>query len=237
MRKSLFFTGGCLLLLGILPIVSACSAQPSEAQLKTAVAGTLSAAPIQPAENQQVTEITQVLEVTKIVEVRVSSTARPTDKNTPTSTPQPAGVDEATPTSEAAVGSTQSPTLTPVPIEPSGPLGLSLTSLVRKVDNMTDLQKQEYVASLPGKTVVWTAQVYNITPDGTINTYNPYGTGRVTMKGIPVETAIKIDKGMLVEFSGMIESYGGTLVPDIVVVNIKIIRYYQPPTPTPTPTR
>lgn len=236
MRKSLILTACCLLLLGIFPFFSACSPQPSASQVQTAVAGTLEAAPIQPIENQQVVEITQVKEVTKIIEVQITSAAKPTDKNTATATPQPAG-SEATPTVEQAASIVNAPTDTPTPVEPGGSLGYSLTSLVKRYDSMTDLQKRDYVATLPGKTVFWTGQVYNITSDGIITLLNPFGTGKVTMKGIPVETAKKIDKGMLVEFTGMIESFGGTLVPDIVVVNIKLIRYYQPPTPTPTPTR
>jgi hypothetical protein len=237
MEKSFSFRTACFLFLaGFIFFISACRAQPSVSQIQTAVAGTLEAAPFQPGDNQQVVEVTQVREVTKIVEIQVTSAVKATEVNKATATPQPKITGSATLTSETVEETPQAPTGTAVPVQASGPLGLTLTGLVRRYDGMTDLQKQDFVASLPGKTVKWTAQVSNINQDGTINLYNPYYSGKVTMKGVPFETAIYINKGMLVEFSGTIESFGGTLVPDVTVVDVKIIRYYEPPTPTPTPT-
>ncbi len=218
----------CLLIFGIALSISACSTQPSASKIQTAVAGTLANAPARPAESTQVVEVTQVMEVTKIVEVIITSTPRPAEKATATTTLQPTVTTEVTPTV-----STKAVTETARPIEASGPLGLSFNQLMQKYAGMTDLQKQDFAATLPGKTVVWTAQVYNITTEGIIILDNPYGSGRVTLKGIPIEIAIKIDKGMLVDFSGMIESFEGSFLNEIVVVDAKVIRYYEPPTATP----
>lgn len=224
-----------LLFIEIALAVSACSSQPSAAQVQTAVAGTLGAPPAEPVVVTQLVEVTRVMEVTKIVEVIVAATANPTEKTTPTV--QPAATLEATPTAEASLAPTSAIPPTATPLEASGPLGLSFNQLLKKYADMTDLQKQAFVASLPGKTVSWTAQVYNITTDGIIILDNPYEAGRVTLKGVPIETALKIDTGMLVDFSGIIESFSGAFFPDIVIVDTQILRYYLPPSATPTSTR
>jgi hypothetical protein len=235
MTKSLpIKVASSLLFLGIVLAVSACGGQPSDSKVQTAVAGTLAFAPVQPVETGQVVEVTRVMEVTKIVEVVVTSASRPTGVTTATATAQPEATEEATPTGEAGAASTQEATETARPIQASGPLGLTFNQLMKKFAGMTDLQKQDYVATLPGKTVSWTAQVNNITTAGIIILDNPYGTGRVTLKGIPIETAIQIDPGMLVDFSGMIESFEGTFFIEIVVVDAKVIRFYPPPTGTVT---
>jgi hypothetical protein len=214
----------CLLL-----TLSACGSQPSTSQLQTAVAGTLAVLPTQIAESEKVIEITEIVEVTKVVEVRVTSTPQPTSEATATDTLEP--------TPEVTNTPTLFVTSTPTPIQPGDPLGLSFNQLIRRYADMTDLQKQEFVKTLPGKTVYWEAKVYNVLADGTILMDNPYGSGRVTLMGVPLETAIQIDKGMTVDFRGMIESVGGTLGRDIVVTNGDVVRFYVPPTATPTNSR
>jgi hypothetical protein len=206
--------------------LTACGGGLSAEELQQAVDETLAAMPTQPQEEIQVIEVTKVLEVTKIAVVGVTATPIPTSAASDTPTP--------TETPEAARPAASS---TPTPVTETGPLGLSLNQLIRRYSDMTDLQKQEFVKTLPGKTVYWIAEVYNITTDGTLILDNPYGGGRVTLKGIPVETALKIDREMLVEFRGMIESFGGSFGRDIVVTNGVIVRYYFEPTPTPTATR
>ncbi len=234
MKKSLTIKVACgFLLIGIVLTVSACGAQPSASKIQTAVAGTLANAPARSSGAAQVVEVTQVKEVTKIVEVIVTSTPRPAEKATQTATSQPATATQATPTVEALPASTRAVTDTPQPVVATGPLGLSFNQLMKKYADMTDLQKQDFAATLPGKTVSWTAQVSNITTEGVIILDNPYGSGRVTLQGIPLETAIKIDKGMLVDFTGMIESFEGTFLNQIVIVDAQVKSYYLPPTATP----
>jgi hypothetical protein len=212
--------------------LAACGGQPSDVQLQTALAETLAAMPTQPIDEVQAVEVTQVKEVTKIVVVGVTSTPAPA-----TATPTITGTPEASPTAEAITGARPAATSTPSPVTPSGSLTLGLNQLIRRYTDMTDLQKQEFVKTLPGKTIFWMAEVYNVATDGTLILDNPYGGGRVTLKGVPVETAILIDRGMYVEFRGMIESFGGSFGREIVVTNADIVRFYYPPTPTPTSTR
>ena len=205
--------------------------------MQTAVAETLAAAPAQPVEAAQQIEVTRMVEVTEIVQVEITSTPQPTQEATDTPTPQPTTTTTGTPTPVPAFGSNTNNAEPTLPIEPTGPLGLSLNQLINRYSAMTDLQKQDFAQTLPGKTIYWEAQVYNINTDGTIILDNPYGSGRVILKGVPIETAIKIDKDMLVDFRGMIESFGGTFGREIVVSQAEIVRYFFEPTATPTETR
>jgi hypothetical protein len=81
--------------------------------------------------------------------------------------------------------------------------------------------------------VSWAAVVYNITTDGVLILDNPYAAGRVTLKGIPIENSLKINKGMLVDFTGTIESFDGSFLNEFVIIDGKILRAYEPPTATP----
>jgi hypothetical protein len=216
-------------------LVAACRSTPSPEELQSAVEETMAAMPTQPQEELQVIEVTQVLEVTKFAVIEITTTPAPTKENT--ATPTPTDTLEASPTPEPVLESMILITETPTPVTESGPLNLGFNQLIRRYTNMTDLQKQEFVKTLPGKTIYWNAEVYNITTDGTLVLDNPYGVGRVTLKGTPIETALEIDRGMLVDFRGMIQSFGGSFGREIVIINADIVRYYYPPTPTPTSTR
>jgi hypothetical protein len=214
-------------------VLTACNAQPSDALVQTAVAETLTAAPVLPAGEIQELEVTRLVEVTRIVQVQITNTPEPTQEVTATPTSEPTATTTLTPTPGSAftTGMTEAePTST---IVPSGPLGLSLNQLINRYAAMTDLQKQDFAVTLPGKTVYWTAQVYNITTDGTLIMDNPYGAGRVMLIGVPLETAIRIDKDMLVDFRGMIVSFAGTFGREIVVANPEVVRYYVEATATP----
>lgn len=228
-QSQIFFLLGSLILALSL---AACGGQAPADQVQTAVAETVAALPTQPQEATQVLQVTQIVEVTKIVIVGVTATPAP-----PTPTARATDTPAVSPTPAEFIPAQPTATATPTPIVESGPLGLTLNQLIRRYTDMTDLQKQEFVKTLPGKTVYWIGEVYNVATDGTIILDNPYGGGRVTLKGVPIETAIQIDKGMLVEFRGMIESFGGTFGREIVVANGEVVRYYFPPTPTPTSSR
>jgi len=222
----------CILLFSL---IAACSSTPSPEELQSAVEETLAAMPTQPQEEIQIIEVTQVLEVTKFAVIQITTTPAPTEDNT--ATPTPTNTPDASATPESITAPIILSTETPTPVTESGPLDLSFNQLIRRYTDMTDLQKQEFVKTLPGKTIYWNAEVYNISTDGTLILDNPFGVGRVTLKGTPIETALEIDRGMLVDFRGMIESFGGSFGREIVVTNADIVRYYYPPTPTPTSTR
>ena len=236
MKKSLILKIAIFLMAACFTLAaSACSNQLSDEALEIAVAETVAAIPPQPAEEIQEVEVTRVMEVTTVVQVEITSTPKPTEEVTETPTPEPTSTATETPTAERGAALTGSDAEPATPIEPSGPLGLSLNALINRYAAMTDLQKEDFATTLPGKTIYWTAQVYNVTTDGTVIMDNHYGAGRVILKGVPLETAINIDKDMLVDFRGMIESFGGTFGREIVVIDPEIVRYYVEPTITPTP--
>jgi hypothetical protein len=234
MRKpSILQASGCFLLVYILLSISACNGKPSPSTVQTAVSATLARMPVPQAEATRLVEVTQVMEVTKLVEVKITSTSKPAEKASAT----PSATATAETPTEANAGATggeaATATETPQPVVPSGPLGLSFNQLMHQYADMTDLQKQQFAATLPGKMVDWTGQVYNITTEGVLVLDNPFGPGRVTVVGVPVEQAMKIDKGMLVDFTGMIASFEGSFLTEIGVVDAKITRTYELPTATP----
>ena len=234
MKKSLTLKlTTCIIITCIGLVISACSAQPPDSVVQTAIAETMVAAPTLPAEPLSEVEVTRVVEVTKIVQLEITSTPKPTQEVT--ETPEPTATSTVTPTVEKTSAFSSIEAEPTVPIEPTGPLGLSLNQLINRYSAMTDLQKQDYATTIPGKTVYWQAKVYNITTDGNIIMDNPYGSGRIILNGVPNETAILIDKDMLVDFRGMIESFGGTFGREIVVTNAEVVRYFLEPTATPTP--
>jgi hypothetical protein len=58
--------------------------------------------------------------------------------------------------------------------------------------------------------------------------------GSITLKGVPLETAVRINRGDQVEFSGMIESFNTEFSNKLVLTDVKIISFYVEPTATPT---
>jgi hypothetical protein len=230
-RTDLIRTILLLLALIVLAQLAACGGQPSASSVETAVAGTLAAMPAGDA--TQVVEVTQVKEVTRVSVIQYSPTPRPTQPPTPTRAP----TDTLTP----------APTATPRPplpgestvavtVQPSGEINLTLNQFLNKYKAMTDLQKQDYVATLPGKLVKWSGEVQNVTVDGTVELKNIYSGGSVILLGIPTETAVGLDRKMIMDFTGMIQSFSGNISPEITVTDVTILRAYHPPTPTPTPT-
>ena len=214
----------------MLAMVVACGGQPSQSSVDTAVAGTVAAMPAGDA--TQIIEVTQIVDVTRVSVVQYSPTPRPTEA--PTNTPEPSNTPTPAPTETPRPAMPGDPTAV-ITVEPSGEINLTLSQFLTQYKNMTDLQKQEYVATLPGKQIFWTAEVDNVTQDGLVELSNLYSSDSVILVGVPYETAVKLDKNMLVDFKGMIQSFSGDFSPDIVVVDVNIVRFYNLPTPTPKP--
>jgi len=219
-----------MLALTMLTMVVACGGQPSQSSVDTAVAGTVAAMPAGDA--TQVIEVTQVVDVTRVSVIQYTPTPRPTEP--PTDTPEPSDTPTPAPTETPRPPMPGEPTAV-ITVEPSGEINLTLNQFLNQYKNMTDLQKKEYVATLPGKQVFWTAEVDNVTTDGLVELSNLFSSDSVVLVGVPYETAVKMDKKMLVDFKGMIQSFTGDFSPDIVVVDVTIVRVYNLPTPTPTP--
>lgn len=223
-----------LVAISLLPQLSACNRQPSGAMIETVVAGTVAAVQEQgPQEATTIVEITQVKEITEVVVIEITSTPKPTEKATATLEATP--IPEKTPTPPSLLGKgymteTPTPMLT---IEPSGKLHLGFGQFVAHYKSMTDLQKDNYATELPGKLITWTGRVDNVTSDGIVILDNPFSSGTAFLIGVPTETAIELDQKMLVDFTGMIQSFSGNISPKITVVDVKVLRSYLPPTATP----
>lgn len=220
-----------VLALIVLAQLVACGGQSSASSVETAVAATVAAMPA--GDNTNVIQVTQVKEVTRISVIQYSPTPRPT--NPPTPTLAPTETLTPAPTGTPRPPAPGDPTAA-ITIEPSGEINLTLNQFLTRYKSMTDLQKQEYVVTLPGKTVKWMGEVENVTVDGTVELRNLYSGGSVILIGIPTETAVKIDRNMVVDFTGMIQSFSGNISPEITIVDVKILRAYHPPTATPTAT-
>jgi hypothetical protein len=220
------------ILLGLIVLaqLAACGGQPAAGAIETAVAGTIAAMPAGDA--TQIIEVTKVKEVTRISVIQLTATPRPTA--TPTQPPT------ATPPATATLTATPRPSLPGEPtaivtVSPSGDLNLTLNQLLSQYKAMTDLQKQDYITTLPGKLVSWTAEVDNVTTDGLVELKNLFSGGSVILIGVPAETALELDRKMLVDFKGMIQGMSGKISPEIIVVDVTILRAYNLPTATPTP--
>jgi hypothetical protein len=219
-----------LLTLIVLAQLVACGGQPSASSVETAVAGTVAAMPAGDA--TKIVEVTKVKEVTRISVIQLTATPRPT--SAPTMTLTPSQIPTTTPTPTPRPGLPGEPTAA-VTIQPSGDLNLTFNQFLTQYKAMTDLQKQDYVTTLPGKMVSWSATVENVTTDGVVELKNLFSGGSVIMSGLPGETALGLDRKMIVDFTGMIQSMSGKISPEIIVVDVKILRAYHVPTATPTP--
>ena len=109
--------------------------------------------------------------------------------------------------------------------------------MIATAEKATRKQKQQLVASLPGKTVSWYAILDNVTADGLVIMKFPFAMyGSLILKGVPTEVSVKIERGYQVEFTGMIESFDSEFSNKMVLANAKIIAFYVEPTATITPT-
>jgi hypothetical protein len=227
--KSILFT-----LIAVVMSVQAasCTAPPSTSVIQTAIAGTQAAAPV------QIVQVTQVVQVTRLVSVRISET--PTKPGEATATREATPLPSITPSqTETPLSSPQS-TLTPTPVQtatikPGTPLGLSLSYFIHSYMAMTDLQKKEYLPTLPGRTVSWTGSVSNVTADGLVLLKFPEPlVGTITLLDVPKATALKVNRNYLVDFTGVIQEFREDLNLRLVISNTKISAIYLPPTLTPT---
>jgi hypothetical protein len=230
MKKSHVLMSVFLLVALLAVQLAACTTKPDISTIQTAVAGTLAAAPAQPGK-----EVTQLVEVTRVVEVKITVAANAELTKPPTATVSPSATQTATQngTQPTAVQDTATPV---VNIQPGAALGWSLQFFVSRYSSMTNLQMKDFATSLPGKRVSWYALLENITYDGLVIMKFPYGMkGFILLHDVPVETAVRINRGDQVEFSGMIESFDID-TNYLVLKNVKIIDFYIEPTPTITPT-
>lgn len=121
--------------------------------------------------------------VAALVETRTPAVA------TPTVGPSPSPVDTATP----------APTI-------DRALGLSLSEFAFHYDHLTDLQREQFLADLPGKTVDWTGTVYDVDERGIhIDMPGSVWNGFATLRDVPPEVAITINKNSRIHFTATVD--------------------------------
>jgi len=136
--------------------------------------------------------------------------------NTITNTPTKTQIPTITPTN------TVTPSLTPTA---DIFLHLSLAEFLQKYNSLSDLQKKEFVPSLPGKKVQWTGVVLEVYDDGQILISIP-GTlaSSVSLKGVPIEVSKTVNKKSSISFTATIQSVVDFLGLHIYLVDGKIIK-------------
>ncbi|MHA1216429.1 MAG: hypothetical protein ACTSPX_03795 [Candidatus Thorarchaeota archaeon] len=100
---------------------------------------------------------------------------------------------------------------------------MSLQEFVSQHKRLTDLQKEDWLANLPGKTVDWAGTVLEVKTDGTVIVDIP-GTlaSSVALEGLPIETAKTIDKNRYIRFTGTIDDIIDFLGLHIYLVDVHI---------------
>ncbi len=142
----------------------------------------------------------------------VTATASPTPQFTPTETIPPT----ITPTTTI--------TAMPSPTEDRA-LRMSLTEFVAKYDNLTDLQKEDFVASVPGKTVDWTGRVLEVNDDGEIIIDIPNTIfSSVSVTGLSMEDAKIIQKDSSIRFKGVIVDMIDLLGLHIYIIDAQLVK-------------
>lgn len=112
---------------------------------------------------------------------QATEAARPTDTPGPTDTPPPTPIPTATPSD------------------------LTMADIERQYEDLTDLQWEDYILTLPGVRIHWIGTVNEVTDDGTIILDIGQGFFRsVYLDGLDIEIGKTLNKGMLIEFDATI---------------------------------
>lgn len=190
----------------IILLCSLIACTPSASVVQTAIAQTQAALP------------TSIPTFTSTVTPKSTITPTPTDTLTSTITLTPTETLTLTPSA------TSTHTPSPTPTEDKR-LRLTLQEFIIYYNSLTDLQKKDYLASLPGKTVDWSSKVIDVYEDGTILVDIP-GTlvSSIRLQGVPLEIAKTIAKDSYIRFTGVIESAADFLGLHIYLVDVKLIK-------------
>ncbi len=85
-------------------------------------------------------------------------------------------------------------------------VNMSAQEFISYYNNLTDLQKEDFLISLKGKNVTdWTGTVYEVDTDGTIKAVMPDSLiNTVYLSGVPLDTAKTVNKDDIIKYSGTI---------------------------------
>jgi hypothetical protein len=152
-------------------------------------------------------------------------TQTPTEMPTVTQTLPPLTATAAARATASAASPTPSETPTPTATTNPLSLGLSLTEFINKYNAMTDLQKQNYRDSLPGKQVNWSGKVVDVTGDGKIIVDIPNTlVSTVDLAGISNNVAVTVNKGSVIQFTGVIDNVVDFLGLHVYLVQCQIVK-------------
>jgi hypothetical protein len=133
---------------------------------------------------------TASVSITQTFRAIPTNTQPPTNTLRPSDTPIPAATNTSTPI--------------PPPTKDTR-LGMTLAELIAHYNGLTDLQKADYIVTLPGRTVEWSGMVYEVHSDGEIVVEMPgMFIGMIYLKGVPLDIAKTINKDAYIKFTGTI---------------------------------
>jgi hypothetical protein len=148
-----------------------------------------------------------------------------TQTKTPTSTPTLSPETATAAARQSATAASQTPIPTPTETEVSRVLGLSLTEFVVKYEGLTDLQREAFIAGLPGKTVDWTGKVYDVDSRGIfIDMPGSIWNGMTVLTDVPADIAITVNKDSRIRFKGTIDHTANFIFFYIYISEVEVIQ-------------
>lgn len=129
------------------------------------------------------------------------------DTRTPARSQTPAPVNTVKPAQPLATntkGPSPTPTKsqTPTPTDDAS-LGMSLNEFVDHYESLTELQRDDFIESLPGKTIDWTGNVVDVTEDAIyISMPGSIWNGQTVLQDVPPDIALTVTKDSRIHFTG-----------------------------------
>lgn len=103
-------------------------------------------------------------------------------------------------------------------------LGMSLTEFVNHYEDLTELQREPFIESLPGKTIDWTGKVYDVDEDGIhIDMPGSIWNGFTVLSDVPPEIALTVEKDSRIHFIGTIDKTVEFVFFYVYIVDVEII--------------
>ncbi|OGU55122.1 MAG: hypothetical protein A2V66_17535 [Ignavibacteria bacterium RBG_13_36_8] len=103
-------------------------------------------------------------------------------------------------------------------------LNMSMIELFNYVDNLTQLQRPDFLKSIDGKTVDWTGLVDDVQSDGSVLIHAPSGRCFVNLSKVSMEVAKTVKKGANINFTGTLvePNYDDYVGLCILLINVNI---------------
>lgn len=130
------------------------------------------------------------------------------------------------------------PTTQPIPVAPSPPRSptaartatpppskISWEEIDSTYERMTQLQRADYIKTLPGKQIHWTATVREVRSDGDLPLNMPGRTSHsITLRGVPKELALTIQRDQRIVFDAVIDDANDFLGLNIILKFVSLTK-------------